>query len=83
MELTKAQEEAEEDIRIIMSEEFVGSPECELAYVEIINLIEEHALQEHSKLLKDVYDNFVEFECRENAALFAKKFNLEEEGQGV
>ncbi len=76
MELTKAQEDAEEDIRIIMSEEFIGTPECELAYVEIINLIEEHDLQEHSKLLKDVYDNFVGFECHENAALFAKKFNL-------
>ena len=76
MELTKAQSDAEESIRIIMSEEFIGTPECEYAYVEIINLIEEHDLQEHSKLLKDIYNNFIEYECREAAALFANKFNL-------
>lgn len=76
MELSEAQNNAEESIRIIMSEEFIGTPECEYAYAEIINLIEKHDLQEHEKLLKDIYDNFVEFECRESAALFAKKFNL-------
>jgi len=76
MELTKTQTDAEESIRIIMSEEFIGTPECEYAYAEIINLIEEHDLQDHAKLLKDVYENFVEYECHKTAALFAKKFNL-------
>ena len=76
MELTKAQKDAEETIRIIMSEEFIGTPECEYAYVQITDLIEEYDLLEHDKLLNDVYDNFVKFECHETAALFAKKFNL-------
>ncbi len=76
MELTKTQSEAEESIRAIMSEDFTGMPECEYAYVEIINLIEEHDLQGHEKLLKEIYDNFVGFQCRESAAMFAEKFNL-------
>ncbi len=76
MELTETQANAEESIRIIMSEEFIGTPECEYAFAEIISLIEEHNLQGHEKLLKDVYDNFVEFECSESAAMFSSKFNL-------
>ncbi len=76
MELSKEQKDAEDSIRVIMSEEFIGTPECEYAYVEIAGLIEEHNLMEHYKLLKDIYDNFIEFECRENAALFAEKYNL-------
>jgi hypothetical protein len=77
MELTKVQKDTEETIRIIMSEEFIGTPECEYAYIEITGLIEEHGLQEHDRLLKDIYDNFIEYECHETAALFAKKFNLQ------
>jgi hypothetical protein len=81
MELTKAQEEAEENIRIIMSEEFIGVPECDYANIQITELIEEHHLQEHDKLLNDIYDNFIEYECPETAALFAKKFNLLPKGK--
>jgi hypothetical protein len=76
MELTKAQKDAEETIRTIMSEEFIGTPECEYAFVEITSLIEENDLKEHDQLLKDIYDNFVEYECHETAAQFAKQFNL-------
>ncbi len=76
MELTEAQKDAEETIRIIMSEEFIGTPECEYAYIQIAELIEEQDLLGHDKLLKDIYDNFVDFECHKTAALFAKKFNL-------
>jgi hypothetical protein len=80
MELTKAQKDAEKTIRIIMFEEVIGTSECEYAYTQITDLIEEHDLQGHDKLLNDVYDNFVEFECHETAALFAKKFNLSQRG---
>jgi hypothetical protein len=76
MELTEAQRDAEETIRIIMSEEFIGTPECEYAYAQINTLIEENDLHEHVELLKDIHDNFMEYECHETAALFAKKFNL-------
>jgi hypothetical protein len=44
MELTEAQQDAEETIRIIMSEEFIGMPECEYAYTQITTLIEENEL---------------------------------------
>jgi hypothetical protein len=76
MELTEAQQEAEETIRIIMSEEFIGTPECEYAYTQIITLIEENDLHEHAELLKDIHDNFREYECHDTAALFADKFKL-------
>jgi hypothetical protein len=66
MELTEAQKDEEKNIRIIMSEEFIGTPECEYAYIQITSLIEEYNLQEHDKLLKDVYDNFVEFVIEDN-----------------
>jgi hypothetical protein len=81
MELTEAQKNAEETIRIIMSEEFIGTPECEYAYVQITNLIEEHDLHDHDKLLNDVYDNLIEYECHETAESFAKKFNLKPKGK--
>jgi hypothetical protein len=57
MELTEAQKDEEKNIRIIMSEEFIGTPECEYAYIQITSLIEEYNLQEHDKYELNEFEN--------------------------